>query len=300
MTLPRTILMVLLGVWLSGTTLFVVPEGQVAVVARFGDPRRVVTQAGLHVKWPAPIDRIWRVDTRLQLLDPTPSEYLTADKKNVVVDPACAWRVADPVEFWVRTGSVEGASLRLTDVVRSTTGDVLSRQAFDDLVAVGASGIEEAERAVTEAAAARALQDYGIEIAAVRFQRITFPAQNKDAVFARMEQERERISAQIRSEGQEAARRIRADAEKEKAAILAEAERKAREILGAAEAEAARILAEAYAADPELFELTERLRTLEETLNRESVVVLPADHPLLGALAAPPGSEAPEGGEERQ
>lgn len=284
---------------LVGLTTFQVREGTTAIVARFGDPRQAVVEPGLYFKWPYPIEDVIEIDRRLNLLDPEPSEYLTADKKNLVVDVFLAWRVADPVKYWVSVNSKGGAELRLTDVLRSTVGQVLSSVPFSALVShePQEQTMTDVVAAITERAAPRVSNDFGVEVVAIRIKRVNFPQQNKDAVFARMEQEREKISATIRQEGVEQFERIKAEADREEARLIAEAERVAKEVRGAAEAEATAIEAAAYAKDPELFELVMRLKILEEALNDESILILPSDHELLDVLEGPPRHGTKDGGE---
>ncbi len=278
---------------------FQVREGTTAIVARFGDPRHTVRDPGLYFKWPYPVDDVIEIDHRLNVLDPDPSEYLTADKKNVVVDTFLAWRVADPVKYWVSVNSRAGAELRLTDVLRSTVGQVLSSVPFTSLVShqPQPQTLTDVVAAITERAAPRVRNDFGVEVVAIRIKRLNFPQQNKDAVFARMEQEREKISATIRQEGVEQFERIKAEADREEARLIAEAERKAKEIRGEAEAEATRIEVDAYAKDPALFEMIRRLSIVEEALNDESVLILPSDHELLDVLEGDAWRAGGDGGE---
>ena len=272
---------------------FQVVEGTSAIVARFGDPRETVEEPGLYFKWPYPVDDVIVVSRRLHVLDPAPREYLTSDKKNVVVDPFLAWQVSDPLKYWVSVGNRAGAEMRLTDVLRSAVGEEISTFPFAALVSdqPQEQTLTDVVEAITARAAPKVAEDFGVEVVSVRIKRLNFPGQNKDAVFSRMEQEREKISATIRQEGVEQYEKIKAEADREEARLIAEAERKAKELRGSAEAEATAIEAAAYAKDPALFELLRRLRILEESLNDESVLILPSDHELLKALDASEGGE---------
>jgi len=263
-------------------------EGTSAIVARFGDPRDTIDEPGLYFRWPYPIDDVIVVSRRLNILDPAPREYLTSDKKNVVVDPFLAWEVSDPLKYWVSVNSRAGAEMRLTDVLRSAVGEVLSSFPFAALVSdqPQEQSLTDVVEAITARATPKVASDFGIRVVSVRIKRLNYPGQNKDAVFSRMEQEREKISATIRQEGVEEYEKIKAEADREESRLIAEAERKAKELRGSAEAEATAIEAAAYAKDPALFELLRRLRILEETLNDDSVLILPSDHELLKALDA--------------
>ncbi len=292
-------LLVLAGLlWLAcWACLFQVNENEHVIVARFGDPRRVISEAGLAFKWPPPVDVVIRIDGRMHVLDPQPDEYLTGDKKNVMVDSFLAWSVDDPLKFLKSVGSRMVAESRLTDVLRSVVGDVLSAEPFASLVSNEAheTTLRDMEERITAAAAAEAQASYGVSVAAVRIKRLNYPLQNKQAVFRRMEQERESIAQGIRSEGTEQYERIKADADREEVEMVSAAERRAQELRGEAEAEATRIYTEAHSRDPDLYQFLRSLETLEKILDEGSTVILPSDHELLKVLeeqraAAPPAS----------
>ncbi len=271
-----------------------VGEGEYAVVTRFGDPRTVTRAAGLHFKMPPPMDQVVLVDRRVHVLDPGPNEYLTLDKKNVIVDAFMAWSVTDPVRFLTSVSNRAGARARLADVLRSVVGQVVGAHPFSALVSVSPqpTRIRDLAARITELATGKADADFGVKVAAVRIKRLNFPVQNRQAVFRRMEAERQSIATGFRSEGLEQYEKIKADANRRQAELLAEAERRARELRGDADAQAARIYAEAFAEDPAFYEFTRSLQTLETILGEQSTVVIPADHALLKILD---GADAPRG-----
>lgn len=260
-----------------------VNEGEVVVVARFGDPRRTLDDAGLYFTWPPPLDTVVRIDRRVQILDPGSGEYLTKDKKNIIVDPFMAWRVVDHLRFMKTVGSMEGAGSRLTDVLRSITGDVLASHPFTTLVSIEghAEALDAMLEQLTAAAKRKCEASYGVEVVAVRLKRFNFPAQNKQAVFTRMQTERQTISDQYRAEGDAEFQKIKAEADRQVAELVAEAQRKATETRGNADAEATRIYAEAYGKDSEFFAFTKGLEVFETMLTSQSTLVIPNDHPLL-------------------
>lgn len=274
----------------SYTCLFQVKENEYAVVTRFGDPRRQIDDAGLHLKWPPPIDSLIKIDGRVHILDPEPNEYLTSDKKNIIVDSFLAWSVEDPLKYLVSVRSLEEAELRLTDVLRSVIGDVLSACPFVSLVSSEAdqSLMHEVVARMTDVAAGKAAENFGIHVQAIRIKRLNFPTQNKRAVFRRMEAERESFATGFRSEGVEQYEKIKADANRTEAELIAEAERRAKELRGEADAEATRIYNEAYSMDPELYEFLRNLEMLENVLGNESTLILPSDHELLEVLQTRP------------
>jgi membrane protease subunit HflC len=243
---------VLLGALLLWGSAFAVPETEYVLVTRFGDPRRVIETPGLHFKWPAPIDQTIRIDRRTRVLDPEAGEFLTSDKKNVLVDCFLVWKVADPRRFLVSVTDRRGAEARLTDMLRSEVGGVIGSHPLSRLVSIGSEtpGIRSVNEEISRRVAARTGDGLGIEIASVRIKRLNFPRQNKEAVFARMAAERHRIAKQYRSEGEEEAEKLRIKADRERADLLNEAKRVAEETRGQADAEATRAYAAAYGEAP--------------------------------------------------
>lgn len=279
----------------SYATTFQVPEGSSAIVLRFGDPKRTIDAAGLHFKLPPPIDRVVLVDRRVHVLDPEPNEYLTSDLKNLIVDSFLVWSVEDPLRFFTSVNDRRGAEARLTDVLNAVVGDALTAIPFAEMVSIAESedGMAAVVESITRAAAATASASFGVRVEAARIKRLNFPAQNRRAVFDRMEAEREAIAGEIRSQGLEAYEKIKATADAEEARLVAEADRKARELRGAADAEATRIYGEAYSQDPELYQLLRSLETIEGALDEESLLILSSDNELLEVLRGPGPAPAP-------
>lgn len=276
---------------------FQVIEGESVIVARFGDPRRAVDDPGLHFKYPPPIDQVVRIDRRIHVLDPAPAEYLTGDKKNVNIDWFLAWRVTDPRRFHVSVGTRQRAEQRLADILRSVIGDVVSAHPFSAMVSHEAQPVTLPDllAEITTLAQQKVAEPFGVEVVAARIKRLSFPMSNKNAVFRRMEAEREAVAATFQSEGSEQYEKIKADTDRTEAEMLAEAERSAAEIRGSADAEAARIYAESIARDPELYRFLRSLEVLQDVLGERSTLILRDDHPLLQVLKGPPAPHAGKG-----
>ncbi|ETW98298.1 MAG: hypothetical protein ETSY2_43020 [Candidatus Entotheonella gemina] len=289
---PLVIRVIAVAVVMAGlcfTCLVQVNETEYAIVARFGDPRRVIERAGLYWKWPAPMDTVIRIDRRIHILDPDAAEYLTSDKKNVLVNGFVVWSVGDPIRYLVSATDQAGAEARLTDMMRSELGTTLGAHALSVLVSTEPQErtLNDMMQEITQNLARRARGNFGIEVAAVRIKRLNFPAQNKEAVFRRMEAERRRIARLYRSEGEEEAEKIRAQADREQAVLINEAERQAEILRGEADAEASRIYAEAFSQDPEFYEFLRSLQAYEHIIRDTSTVVLPSDSELLDVLKHP-------------
>jgi membrane protease subunit HflC len=289
----------LLALLLLSRVPFVVEATELAVRTRFGRPVAVVTKPGLHARVPL-VDDVVRLDARLLYFDPPAGEFLTNDKKNIVVAPFVLWRVDDPLRFLQTLVTRESAEARLADLVASETGAALGAVPFTRLVSAtaGEADLAGVVAGIAERVRKRAGADYGVRVVDVRLKRIAFPEQNLLSVFGRMRSERERIARRFRSEGEEAALKIRAEADRERTRLLAEAYRKAEEEKGAGEAEAARIYARATSQDPELYRFLRTLRAYEKILDDKTTLVLPGDSEVLrllteGASAAPAPRKGP-------
>ena len=275
-------------------TVFVaVDVTQTVIITQFGKPVRVETEPGLAIKWPDPIQTVIRLDKRLRPLDSNVGEYLTEDKKNLVVSNFILWRMVDPMKFIQSVKDFTSAERRLSDLVGSELGVAIGTYPLSDFVTIaeGGSKIPEISEKVTKACREQALQEFGIEVVDVRIRRLTFPEQNLRSVFARMRAERDRMDKKYRAEGEEAAANIKAQTEKTTREILAKAYRESQVIRGRGDAEAIRIYAEAFEQDPEYYKLTRTLEAYRKFIDQNTTLILSAESPLFRYLEAPP--EAP-------
>ena len=265
-------------------TAFTIDETQFAVVTQFGKPVRTITTAGLKLKWPW--QSLLSFEKRLMVYNPRPSEFLTRDKKNIVVDSYVEWRVADPNRFLQTVNDLTGAEMRLHDTVWAAAAAALGNTDLSALVSVRPEDVkvQDVMRQVTEQSRARAMEQYGIEIVDVRMKRLNLPAQNRESVFARMRAERERIAKQYRAEGEAEALKIRAEADKEKARIISEAYRDAEKIRGDGDAQSTRIYAEAYSRDPKFYKLVRTLEAYKKVIDPNTTAILSSDSELLKLL----------------
>lgn len=277
-----------------GTVFFQVRMSESAIVLRFGSPVRVVSNPGLQLKLPWPIDQVRRFDRRLLVFDvPGPDEpareLLTLDKKNIEVASYTCWRIQDPLRFLQTVGDREGAEAYLRDVVVSELGQQLGRHELSALISteperLRIGQISDQIRSACDAAAAR---ECGVEIVDFRLKRINLPEQNRESVFERMRAERKQIATRYRSEGEQQASAIRAEADRQKMEILAEAKRQTLEIDGQAEAEAARIYNQAYGKNREFYEFLRTLASYDKTLTDKTTILLPPNMDYLKLLSNP-------------
>jgi membrane protease subunit HflC len=263
---------------------FTVNETQHAIVTQFGRPVRTITAAGLQIKWPW--QSLLTFEKRLLLYNPRPSEFLTKDKKNIVVDSYVCWRIADPNRFLQTTGDLTGAEMRLHDTVWAAVAAALGNTDLAALVSTNPAEVRLSEimQQVAEQCRARTLEQYGIEIVDAQIKRLNLPTQNRESVFARMRAERERIARQYRAEGEAEALKIRAEADREKARILSEAYREAEKIRGDGDAQSTRIYAEAYSRDPQFYKLVRTLEAYKKVIDPNTTAILSSDSELLKLL----------------
>ena len=279
---------------------FPVDTTEYAIVTQFGNPVRAITTPGLYTKLPDPVQSVIRLNNRLRLYSLPQVEFLTQDKKNVVIESYATWRVTEPLLFYKSVRDAPGAEARLADILASELGVALGRYDLSSLVTVDAADMQLPTMMAQVAANVDGRTgQYGFTVTDVRLKLITYPEANQASVFQRMRAERERIARQLRSEGAEEAAKIRAGAETEAATIRAEAEREAQTIRGTADAEAIRIYAEAYGKDEEFYRFLRTLQSYGKFVDEGTTLILPADSELLQFLnpatitGAPPPESAP-------
>lgn len=277
---------------LLASCLWVVDAREVALVTSFGAPVREVTEPGLYLRAPWPINELVRFDRRARVLAISPTETLTTDKKNLVVEAFVVWRVAHPRTFLEAVGSPETAEARLTDLVVSAVAAGLGHKQYEELLVVRDDGDAMTPPLLPESVHAQvaeiALSRFGIEVLDLRIRHLGLPLQNEQSIYGRMRAERARIANQYRSEGEEQATAIRARADRQAAELMAGAERDAGAITAKAEQVAARLQADAYRQDPKLYTLLRELQTTEAVVDEGSTLVLSTDSPLFKALMEPP------------
>src|SRR5574341_637293 len=291
---------------------FVVDETEYAVVTQFGEPIRAITTPGLQWKWPDPIQGVQVFNNRLLVYNSDKIEFLTSDKKNIVVEDYVAWRIADPILFLKSLREQSRAETRLADVVASELGTALGRQELSALVTTepGAMRLPQVLDEVTRRSDSQT-QQYGMRVVDVRLKLLNFPEKNKVSVFSRMKSERERQARKYRSEGAEEAAKIRAEAEREQKVILSEAYMRAEKLKGEGDAQAIKIYAEAYGQDPRFYKFLRTLESYQKFMDERTTLVLPANSELLKDLnegqgapgaaptprpaATPPVASAPAG-----
>lgn len=261
---------------------FVVAETNQAIVLQLGEYRYTARDPGLYFKLPFIQEAVY-FDRRLLSSDAEPQEYLTLDKKRVIVDHVTRWRIIDPIKFFVSVQNETGARARLDDVVFSELRRTLATYNFDVIIASERENIMEV---VTIASSERAL-DFGIEVVDVRFKRADLPEEVEESVFDRMRAERAREANRYRAEGEEQGAEIMASADRERIVIVAEAEEQAAQIRGEGDAEAIAIYADALNQDPEFFAFRRRLEAYVKVLKEGDMIVLSPESEFFKYLVDP-------------
>ena len=271
---------------LYSITIFV-DEAEFAIVTQFGRVVRPLDTAGLHFK--LPYQSIIRIDRRLQIYDPRPSEFLTRGRDqdtghNVNLDVFVCWRVGEPEDFLKTVSDLAGAEPLLHDIVWSELAAEVGRSPLEALVSID----EDTKRldmvAVADRCAERAEGAYGIEIVDVRIKRISLPSQVRESVFQRMRKERAKMATRYRAEGEGEAIKIRAEADRDRTVTLAKAYAEAEKLRGEGEAKATEIYTQAHQKDPKFYELLRTLEAYKKFLDDKTTILLSADSELLKFL----------------
>ncbi|MBE0697948.1 MAG: protease modulator HflC [Anaerolineaceae bacterium] len=263
-------------------SVYFIEEGQQGLVFQFGEPRQVVQNPGLYFKVPF-IQDLVLLEKRVLGTQPLSAEYLTLDKKRLLVDHVSRWQITDPLLFYRTVRNESGAMARLDQVIAGRLREEIARHNFIDIIREKREPI----MATVTDGAQQAAASFGITLIDVRIMRVDLPGEVQSSVFARMQAERERIAKRYRAEGEEQARRIRAEAEKEREIILAEAYSESQVLRGEGDAQAALVTAQAFGQGLEFYGFVRRLQVYESILGDGSTIMLPPDSDLLRYLESP-------------
>ncbi len=249
---------------------FTVSETEKAIKFRLGEIVKSDYDRGLHFKWPV-INQVKTFDSRIQTMVSRPERFLTAEKKNVIVDSFVKWRIGDVKTFYtVVAGDVDQANLRLDQIIKDAFRGEFSKRSIKQLVSTDRQIIRELLIKNSKTVAA----DLGVDIVDVQVMRIDLPDEVSTSVYRRMEAERERVAREFRSQGAEAAERIRANADRQRVVTLANAFKSAEKLRGEGDAKSAEIYAQAYGANPEFFSFYRSLNAYKRTFANSGVMVL--------------------------
>ncbi len=253
-------ILVVLGV-IAYQSLFVVQEINQAIVLQFGDPKKLITKPGLQVKIPF-IQNVVFLDRRILSLDPQPEEVIASDQKRLIVDAYARFKIVDPLKFYISVGDERVARSRLATIINSRLRSVLGTQSLSTLL----SEDRTKQMAIIQEGVNTEAEGFGITIIDVRIKRADLPQANSEAIYKRMQTEREREAKEFRAKGAEMAVTITSTADKEVTVILANAKKQSEIMKGEGDGKRNKIFADAFGRDPDFFSFYRAMQAYEKAL----------------------------------
>ena len=242
-------------------SLFTVKEINQAIVLQFGDPKKVIAEPGLQVKIPF-IQNVVYLDRRILSLDPAPEEVIASDQKRLIVDAYARFRIVDPLKFYISVGDERVVRSRLSTIINSRIRSVLGTQSLATLL----SEDRTKQMAVIQEGVNNEAEKFGITIIDIRIKRADLPQANSEAIYKRMQTEREREAKQFRARGAEMAVTITSTADKEVTVLLANAKKQSEIMKGEGDGQRNKIFANAFSKDPEFFSFYRAMQAYEKAL----------------------------------
>jgi modulator of FtsH protease HflC len=274
MKMPKLIIpaIVIIGVVLF-QSLFIVQEINQAIVLQFGDPKKIISKAGLNFKLPF-IQNVVFLDKRILNLDNAPQEVIASDQKRLIIDAITRFQITDPLKFYISVGNERVARSRLSTIINSRIRGVLGTQELATLLSTDRTK----QMAIIQSDVNEEAKSFGIKIIDVRIKRADLPPANSDAIYKRMQTEREREAKEFRAEGAEIAQKIRSTADKDVTVLLANANKKSEIMKGEGDGQRNKIFASAFGRDPQFFAFYRAMQAYEKALiGGETSMVLSPD-----------------------
>ncbi len=271
------------------SSLFIVRQTEQALVVRLGEPIRVVTQPGLNFKVPF-VDAVINIDNRILDLENPSQEIIAFDQRRLVVDAFARYRIKDALRFYQSIGSIPSANIQLTTLLNAAMRRVLGEATFIQIVRDQRDAMMGRIRGELD----READGYGSSVVDVRIRRADLPTTNSDAVYQRMQTERQREAAELRAQGGQRAQEIRSKADREATVIVAEANSLGEKTRGEGDGERSRIFADAYSKEPQFFAFFRAMSAYETSLkSNDTRFLLRPDSEFFRFFANPSGSPAP-------
>ena len=242
-------------------SLFTVKEINQAIVLQFGDPKKVIAEPGLKYKIPF-IQNVVYLDRRILSLDPAPEEVIASDQKRLIVDAYARFKIVDPLKFYISVGDERVARSRLATIINSRIRNVLGKQSLATLL----SEDRTKQMAIIQEGVNAEAEKFGITIIDVRIKRADLPQANSEAIYKRMQTEREREAKEFRAKGAEMAVTITSTADKEVTVLLANAKKQSEIMKGEGDGQRNKIFAQAFGKDPEFFAFYRAMQAYEKAL----------------------------------
>ncbi len=258
----KIILPVIIGIFvISFFSIFIVKEVNQAIVLQFGDPKRILLKPGLNFKIPF-IQNVVFLDRRILNLDTPPEEVIASDQKRLIVDAFARFQIVDPLKFYISVGNERVARSRLSTIINSRIRSVLGTQRLQTLLSEDRSK----QMSLIQEGVNTEAEKFGIKIVDVRIKRADLPQANSEAIYRRMQTEREREAKEFRARGAEMAVTITSTADKEVTVILADAEKQSQIMKGEGDGQRNKIFADAFGKDPEFFAFYRAMQAYEKSL----------------------------------
>ena len=242
-------------------SLFTVKEINQAIVLQFGDPKKIITTAGLQYKLPF-IQNVVYLDRRILSLDPPPAEVIASDQKRLIVDAYARFKIVDPLKFYISVGDERVARSRLATIINSRIRSVLGKQSLATLLSEERS----TQMSIIQEGVNVEAEKFGITIIDVRIKRADLPQANSEAIYKRMQTEREREAKEFRARGAEMAVTITSTADRKVTVILANAQKQSEIMKGEGDGIRNKIFADAYGRDPDFFSFYRAMQAYETAL----------------------------------
>jgi len=254
-------------------SIFIVKEINQAIVLQFGDPKRIISTPGINFKIPF-IQNVVFLDKRILNLDAPPEEVIASDQKRLIVDAFARFQIVDPLKFYISVGNERVARSRLSTIINSRIRSVLGTQRLQTLLSADRTN----QMALIQEGVNNEAGKFGIKIVDVRIKRADLPPANSEAIYRRMQTEREREAKEFRAKGAEMAITITSTADKEVTVILAEAEKQSQIMKGEGDGQRNKIFADAFGKDPEFFAFYRAMQAYEKALiGGETSLILSPD-----------------------
>ena len=261
-----------IAIMLLSSTVFVVDARKYAVVFALGEVKDEISEPGLYFKLPPPFQNVMYLDKRILTLDtPEPERFITAEKKNILVDAYVKWRITNPKTYFRSFGGDESrARDRMSQIVKAALNDEITKRTVREVISGQRGKVMEAIKAKVAAEAVA----IGVGIVDVRLKRVDYVEQINNSVYERMKSARVRVANELRSTGSADSEKIRADADKQRTVILAEAYREAEKLRGEGDAKASQIYAEAFGRNPEFYKFYRSLEAYRATFKDKGDVMV--------------------------
>ena len=259
----------ILAIVILSTSMFTVHMTQSAIVLELSKPKEIITEPGLYFKIPF-LQKVRYFSNQLLDNDSKPTEVITKDKKNLLIDNFTMFRIIDPLKFLETVRGENGARARLDDIIYSELRVEIGTHDLHDIV----TGTRDAIMATVTKEANVKAKEYGIEVIEVRIKRTDLPPEVANSIFNRMRTERHRIAMEYRSEGKEEATKIRAETDKEKTIIVAEAYKMEQVVRGEGDAIATKIYADAYNRDPKFYAFMRSMEAYKKSLKTDTTLLM--------------------------